>query len=36
MYGPDVVFAGDWQGRLHGFDVKGKKLSATVPLATAQ
>jgi len=32
----EVVFAGDWQGRLHCFELKGKKLSATVPLSTAQ
>ncbi|HZN40208.1 MAG TPA: c-type cytochrome domain-containing protein [Planctomycetota bacterium] len=31
-----VVFAGDWQGRVHRFDVKQKQLTATVPLAQAQ
>ncbi len=29
----DVIFAGDWQGRVHRYQGKGKKLSATVPLA---
>jgi hypothetical protein len=28
-----VVFAGDWQGRVHRFDVKQKQLTGTVPLA---
>ncbi|HEU4418810.1 MAG TPA: hypothetical protein VFT55_07705, partial [Planctomycetota bacterium] len=31
-----VVFAGDWQGRVHRFDVKQKQLTATVPLGQAQ
>lgn len=32
----DVVFAGDWQGRLHRFDAKSKKVATTVPLGPAQ
>ena len=28
-----VVFAGDWQGRVHRFDVKQKQLTASVPLS---
>ncbi|MEO6597810.1 MAG: hypothetical protein ABIP94_23945, partial [Planctomycetota bacterium] len=31
-----VVMAGDWQGRVHRFDTKGKKVTATVPLAEQQ
>jgi WD40 repeat protein len=31
-----VVFAGDWQGRVHRFDVAKKTLSASLPLAPAQ
>jgi WD40 repeat protein len=31
-----VVFAGDWQGRVHRFDVKDKKLTASVPLSLAK
>lgn len=32
----DVVFAGDWQGRVHRFDVKTKKLTSSVPLGPIQ
>jgi hypothetical protein len=32
----DVVFAGDAQGRVHRFGVKGKKLTVSVPLRPAQ
>lgn len=32
----DVVFAGDWQGRVHRFDLRTKKLASATPLAAAQ
>lgn len=32
----DVVFAGDWQGRVHRFDGKSKKTTAAAPLAGAK
>jgi WD40 repeat protein len=32
----NVVFAGDWQGRVHRLDVASRQLTATVPLATAR
>lgn len=32
----DVVFAGDWQGRVQRFDLKTRKLAAALPFATAQ
>jgi len=36
--GKDVVFAGDWQGRVYRFDVKSKskQMAVTVPLSAAQ
>ncbi len=33
--GDEIVLAGDWQGRLQCFDVRAKRLSSSVPLATA-
>jgi len=34
--GEGVVYAGDWQGRVHSFDVAAKKLTHVVPLGPAQ